>query len=58
MEHDASYTLLFSNPLLVADLLRGFVPDAWVREVGFATLERVSTEQMNDDLRDRQTDII
>jgi hypothetical protein len=42
MEHDASYKLLFAHVHMVEDLLQGFVHEAWVREVDFTTLERVS----------------
>jgi hypothetical protein len=41
MDHDHSYKLLFSNPEMVEDLLRGFVHEDWVEEVDFASLERV-----------------
>ena len=58
LEQDASDKLLCATPRLGVDLLRGFMPDAWGREADFTTLERVSSEQMSDDLRDRQTDII
>ena len=37
-EHDHSYKLLFSEPRMVEDLLRGFVPDEWVEELDFSTL--------------------
>jgi hypothetical protein len=37
MEHDASYKLLFSHARMVEDLLRGFVHEAWVRDVNFTT---------------------
>ena len=40
-EFDSGYKLLFSHPELVADLLRGFVPEPWVAEVDFATLTPV-----------------
>lgn len=40
MEHDASYTLLFSHARMVKDLLHGCVHEAWVREVDYSTLER------------------
>lgn len=58
MSHDAGYKLLFSHAELVADLLRGFVPEAWVRELDFASLERVSGSYVSDDLRDRHSDVI
>jgi len=58
MEYDASYKSLFSHPPMVEDLLRGFVPEAWVSEVDFATLEKVSGSYVSDDLRTREDDLI
>jgi len=40
-EHDSSYKLLFSHSQMVADLIRGFLHEAWVAELDFATQERV-----------------
>ena len=37
--HDAAYKLLFSHPRMVADLLRGFLPDGEWSGFDFATLE-------------------
>ena len=50
MEHDASYKLLFSHARMVEDLLRGFVHEAWIHDVDFITLERVSDSHISDDL--------
>ena len=58
MEHDPSYKLLFSHPEMVADLLRGFVHEAWVAELDFASLEKVSGSYVADDLREREEDVI
>jgi hypothetical protein len=58
MEYDASYKLLFAHARMVEDLLRGFIHEAWVREVDFTTLERVSGSYVSDDLRDREDDMI
>src|SRR2546428_488573 len=58
MEHDASYKLLFSHARMVEDLLRGFVHEAWVRDVDWTTLERVSDSQISDDLRSRRDDLV
>jgi predicted transposase YdaD len=58
MEHDASYKLLFSHARMVEDLLRGFVHEAWVHDVDFTTLERVSDSQISDDLRSRRDDLV
>jgi predicted transposase/invertase (TIGR01784 family) len=57
-EHDSSYKLLFSHARMVEDLLRGFVNEAWVTQIDFTTLERMSGSYVSDDLRDREDDII
>jgi len=58
IDHDHSYKLLFSHPEMVADLLRGFVLEDWVKDLDFATLERVSGGYVADDLRERGDDIV
>ena len=58
MDHDHSYKLLFSHPEMVADLLRGFVHEDWVKDLDFATLERVGDGYVTDDLRERVDDIV
>ena len=40
--HDLSYASLFTHPRLVKDLLRGFLPADWVRQLDFRTLEKVN----------------
>ena len=52
-ESDSGYKLLFSHPELVADLLRGFVPELWVADVDFATLTPVKGSYVSDSLRQR-----
>ena len=58
MEHDHSYKLLFSHRQMVADLLRGFVTDDWVRAVDLTTLERVHSSHISTDLREREDDML
>jgi len=41
-KHDASYKLLYSHSERVANLLRGFVREAWVAELDFFTLEKLN----------------
>ena len=57
-QHDNSYKLLFSHPEMVKDLLIGFVKEAWVEQLDFSTLEKVSGSYVSDELRDREDDII
>ena len=56
--HDHSYKLLFSHPRMVRDLLEGFVGGAWLRDLDFSTLVRVSDNYVSDDLRSRADDIV
>jgi predicted transposase YdaD len=56
--HDGSYKLLFSHPEMVESLLRDFVPEEWVRELDFSTLERQNGSYVTDDLRERHDDIL
>src|SRR5436305_13794665 len=46
--HDKSYKQLFSHPEMVADLLRGFIREEWVEQLGFWTLEKVSSGFVSD----------
>ena len=56
--HDHSYKLLFSHASVVADVLRGFVKEDWVREVDMSSLERVEGSYVSDDLRSRESDML
>ena len=56
--HDASYKALFSHARMVEDLLRGFVPQAWVQELDFASLEKLNASYVADDLRHRHGDVV
>jgi predicted transposase YdaD len=56
--HDSGYKLLYSHLPMVRDLLRGFVPGAWIEELDFSTLEKCSGSYVSDDLRDRADDVI
>jgi len=56
--HDSGYKLLYSHAAMVRDLLRGFVPGAWVNALDLSSLERCSGTYVTDDLRDRADDII
>ncbi|NJN47503.1 MAG: transposase [Candidatus Competibacteraceae bacterium] len=56
--HDASYKLLFSHAEMVEDLLRGFVPQDWVKSLDFSTLEKSNASYVADDLRHRHDDVV
>jgi predicted transposase/invertase (TIGR01784 family) len=57
-EHDGGYKLLFSHPEMVADLLRDFIHEDWVRDVDLSTLEQVPGSYVTPDLSSRESDIV
>ena len=56
--HDPAYKLLFSEPRMVADLLRGFVPGHWDRWLDLSTLTKASPEYVGDTLARRLGDML
>ena len=54
--HDENYKRIFAFPRVIEDLLHGFVPGAWLEEVDFATLGKLSTEYISDELLKRHGD--
>lgn len=56
--HDTGYKLLFSDPLMVRDLIEGFVDDPWLRKLDFGTLERVNGQYVTEDMRAREDDVV
>ena len=54
--HDAAYKLLFSHPHMVADLLRGFLPDGAWPGFDFNTLEPLPASHVGRGLRRREGD--
>lgn len=57
-DHDHTYKVLFSHAEMVTDLIRGFVPEDWVQEIDFSTLERVEASFVTQELLERESDII
>ncbi|HKV08679.1 MAG TPA: Rpn family recombination-promoting nuclease/putative transposase [Thermoanaerobaculia bacterium] len=57
-EHDHGYKLLFSQPLLVEELVRGFLPGPWVDRLDFTSLQKAGSSVITDDLRERHDDVI
>ncbi|MFO8070490.1 MAG: Rpn family recombination-promoting nuclease/putative transposase [Polyangia bacterium] len=53
--HDSGYRQLFSFPIMVEELIRGFVKEDWV---DFDTLEKQNGSYVSDDLREREDDIV
>jgi predicted transposase/invertase (TIGR01784 family) len=56
--HDHSYKLLFSDPEMVRDLIRGYIREPWVEQLDFTSLDRVNDGYVSDDLREREDDIV
>jgi predicted transposase YdaD len=56
--HDPSYKALFSEPRMVEDLLRGFVPGEWVHRLDFSTLEKANAQFVSEELLRREDDVI
>ena len=57
-EHDGGYKSLFSHPEMVADLLRDFIHEDWVKEIDFNTLKLVSGSFVTPELSSRESDVI
>ena len=54
--HDAAHKLLYSHPHMVADLLRGFLPDGAWPGFDFATLEPLPASHVGRELQRREGD--
>ena len=57
-DHDNGYKLLFSHSEMVRDLLKGFVPEEWVQDLDFSTLERFPASYVSHDLQSREGDVV
>lgn len=56
--HDRSYRLLFSQPRMVEELVRGFAGETWIEQLDFSTLERVNASYVSDTLKEREGDVV
>jgi len=56
--HDPAYKNLYAHPELVADLIRGFVREAWVEAIDFSSLERVNASYVSPDWQERSGDLV
>jgi len=56
--HDTGYKLLFSDPLMVRDLVQGFIDEPWLQQLDFETLERVNGQYVSEDMRQREDDVV
>lgn len=59
VSHDAGYAALFSHPDMVRDLIQAFVPDAWLQQRDFSSLEKIPHSYVTDDgERKRAGDVV
>jgi len=58
LAYDLAYKRLFSEPEMIRDLLVGFVHEDWVKDVDFTTLERVASQFLTEQQRERASDLI
>ena len=56
--YDKKYRDMFTHPQMVKELMLDFVKDEWVAGIDFTTLEKVATNFVNKEEKDRRTDII
>ena len=56
--HDAAYKLIYSHRRMVADLLRGFLPDSPEAGFDFGTLEPLPASHVGRGLRRREGDLM
>jgi hypothetical protein len=56
-QHDRSYRSLFSFPKMVEDLIRQFVPEAWVDKLDFSTLQRVTPSFISPEIEEQPEEL-
>ncbi|GHT97999.1 transposase [Betaproteobacteria bacterium] len=56
--HDTSYKRLFSCPEVVSDLLRGYVPEQWLKGADYATLTQVNASYVSATNKQRHDDMV
>ena len=57
-EDDTAYKQLFAHPEMVRDLLLGFVPGTWIRQLDLSSFERVSGSYVGDGGQQRHSDMV
>jgi hypothetical protein len=58
LTYDSCYKLLFSAPQLVRELITGFMPVDWLHSLDYDTLEKVPSNYVGDNLRQRTNDVV
>ena len=58
MNYDSHYKDLFSNPILVMELLKSFVDEDFISDLDFKTLKKLNTSFVTRKYRSREADVI
>ena len=58
ISHDTLNKLLYSFSPVVRDLVLGLIKDKWLHGLDFTTLEKVPSDFVSDDLKQRTSDVI
>ncbi len=56
--YDHALKLLFSHPIMMESLIKGFVPHLWAKNLDFSSLRAVNVKKITEDLREREDDLI
>ena len=57
-DNDKRYKKIFSNPLVVEELLSSFVHEDFVKDLDFSTLERLDKSFVTEKFQEKESDII
>ncbi len=56
--HDKAYKYLFSNPMMLKELLETFVAMDWVKYIDFTKAQTIDKSYVNDEFKEYEADII
>jgi len=56
--YDRSLKRIFSHPLMMESLIKGFVPQGWVKDLDFTKFTKINIKHVTADLREREDDVI
>jgi hypothetical protein len=57
-DHDTGYKQLFAYPELMRDLLRGFVPYSWAKDLKLSAFERINASYVGENGEHRHDDMV
>ena len=58
MPQDEAYKKFFSNPVMLKSLLLDFVPEEFIRDFNFNTLELCNSSFITPDFKQRHNDLV